>query len=105
MNRRILRLAAPTVVLLAGLGCETFETGYFKDKVNRATHQQVVNRYGAPHKTDRPSPDHEVWTYFDRGSSLGGYAGYGRPQPCAEYHLGFDNEGLLRDWEVVDCGR
>lgn len=106
MTGSCLRRAHLSVVLLvSATACETFETSYFEDKVNRATHQQVVSRYGPPHQVQNPSPDREVWTYFDRGSGMSGYTGYGRVQPCSEYHLGFDPDGILREWEVVSCPR
>ncbi len=99
-------LPRTALALLAALaGCETFETGYFQGKVNQVTQTQVNRRYGPPHHTAHPSPDREVWTYFDRGSGTSGYAGSGRPHVCREYRLGFDPEGILRDWELASCAR
>ena len=74
--RRRAHLSA--VLLMTAVACETFETGYFEDKVHRATQDIVKHRYGPPHKVQNPGPDREVWTYFDRGSGMSGFSGYGR---------------------------
>ena len=66
--RRRAHLSA--VLLMTAVACETFETGYFEDKVHRATQDIVKHRYGPPHKVQNPGPDREVWTYFDRGSGM-----------------------------------
>ncbi len=105
MNVRVATLLGGIVLTLNVTACETLETGYFEGRVNTATHQQVVNRYGPPHKVDNPAPDRERWTYFDRGSGMSGYSGYGRVNPCSEYHLTFDREGILRNWERMTCAR
>ncbi len=105
MSTRSMSLLWCIIVLLSATACGTLETGYFESKVNSATHQQVVNRYGPPHKVDNPAPDRERWTYFDRGSGMSGYSGYGRVNPCSEYHLTFDRDGVLRDWERLTCAR
>lgn len=105
MSMRAGALLSGAITMWSVTACGTLETGYFEGKVNRATHQQVVNRYGPPHKVDNPAPDRERWTYFDRGSGMSGYSGYGRVNPCSEYHLTFDREGVLREWERVTCNR
>ncbi|HSE57285.1 MAG TPA: hypothetical protein VLA99_01145 [Nitrospiraceae bacterium] len=90
-------------VILIASACSRIETNYFQGKVNEATHQQVANRYGVPHKIELPDENHRTWIYFERGSAVSGYAGYGRPEPCRAYHLTFDQEGILRDWSEQSC--
>lgn len=92
-----------TSALLAASACSSIETNYFQSKVNAATYQQVADRYGAPHKIESSDKNHETWIYFERGSAVRGYAGYGRPEPCRAYHLTFDQEGILRDWSEQSC--
>ncbi|MFO0774235.1 MAG: hypothetical protein U0172_06195 [Nitrospiraceae bacterium] len=98
-----LALAWRIGVLLTVGGCGAFETGYFEGKERQVTKDVVQQRYGPPHRVSTPSPDRETWTYFDRGSSVGGFAGHGRAQPCTAYRLNFDLDGVLQEWARADC--
>jgi len=87
----------------AGSACSEFETQYFKDRVNEATAERVAKRYGLPHKVEQREGYQTVWTYFERGSATSSYAGTARSSFCRAYVLQFDREGILRDWQQLDC--
>ena len=90
-------------MLIGSVACAEFETGYFQSRVNEATSQIVVKRYGPPHKVEQRDDHLTVWTYFDRGSAISGYAGTARSSFCSAYVLTFDREGVLRDWQQQKC--
>lgn len=98
---------AQQLVLVFLLGavsaCSEIETQYFKDRVNEATAERVAKRYGSPHKVEERQGHQVVWTYFDRGSANSGYAGTARSSFCRAYVLTFDREGILRNWQQLDC--
>lgn len=95
------------LVLICALGavsaCSEFETQYFKGRVNEATTERVAKRHGPPHKIEQREGHQTVWTYFDRGSASSGYAGTARSSFCRAYVLTFDQEGILRDWKLLEC--
>ena len=95
------------LVLICALGgvsaCSEFETQYFKDRVNEATAERVAKRYGPPHKVEQREGYQTIWTYFERGSATSSYAGTARSSFCRVYVLTFDREGILRDWQQLDC--
>jgi hypothetical protein len=95
------------LVLICAVGavsaCSEFETQYFKDRVHEATTERVAKRYGPPHKIEQREGHQTVWTYFDRGSASSGYAGTARSSFCRAYVLTFDQEGVLRDWKLLEC--
>lgn len=95
------------LILICALGvvsaCSGFETQYFKDHVSEATVERVEKRYGPPHKVEQREGDHTVWTYFERESATSGYAGSARSSFCRAYELTFDQEGILRGWQHLDC--
>ena len=99
--------AVQYILLLCTLGavgaCSEIETQYFKDRVNEATAERVAKRYGSPHKVEERQGHQTVWTYFDRGSANSGYTGTARSTFCRAYVLTFDREGVLRDWQQLDC--
>lgn len=91
------------VVLMGAVACAEFETGYFQGRVNKATEQMVVKRYGPPHKVEQREGHQTVWTYFDRGSATSGYVGTARSSFCLAYVLTFDREEILRGWQQQEC--
>ena len=80
-----------------------FETQYFNDRVNEATAERVAKRYVPPHKVEQREGYQTVWTCFERGSATSNYAGTARSSCCRVYVLTFDREGILRDWQQLDC--
>jgi len=91
------------IVLPFFLACGEIETGYFRDRVNQATQDAVVHRYGSPHRVARAQDGRSEWIYFDRGSATSSFTGYARSTYCREYILTFDEQGVLRDWRQDDC--
>jgi len=101
--RRLASVGWIAVVLVGSVACAEFETGYFQSRVNEATEQIVVKRYGPPHKFEQGEGHQTVWTYFDRGSASSGYAGTARSSFCRAYVLTFDRQEILRDWHQQKC--
>jgi hypothetical protein len=91
------------VALIGSVACAEFETGYFQSRVNEATEQIVLKRYGPPHKVEQREGHQTVWTYFDRGSAISNYAGTTRSSFCRAYVLTFDRQEILRDWQQQEC--
>jgi hypothetical protein len=91
------------VVLMGSVACADFETGHFQSRVNEATEEMVVKRYGPPHQIEQREGNQTVWTYFDRGSGTSGYAGTSRSSFCIAYLLTFDQRGILRVWQQQEC--
>ena len=90
-------------MLMGSVACSEFETGYFQGRVNEATEQAVINRYGPPHKVEQREDYQTVWTYFDRGSATSGYVGTARSSYCRAYVLTFDRQEILRGWQQQEC--
>ena len=67
--RRSVSVGWIAVVLMGLVACAGYETGYFKGRVNEATEEMVVKRYGPPHQVEQRECDQTVWSYFDRGSA------------------------------------
>lgn len=91
------------VVMMGSVACAEFETGYFQSRVNEATEQIVVKRYGLPHKIEQREGHQTIWTYFDRGSATSGYVGTARSSFCLAYVLTFDRQEILRSWQQQEC--
>jgi hypothetical protein len=92
--------------MLAATGwasCGYIETAYFQNKVDVATQEMVVQRYGPPHEAEQLKNGETVWTYYDRGSATASYSGYARSTFCQAYILKFDKDGILRAWAQRDC--
>lgn len=102
MMRWVFMGSALSLTLTAG-ACSEFETGYFRDRVNEATIEQVVKRYGPPHKAEPLEGKRIQWTYFDRGSGTSSYAGMARSNYCRAYALIFDQQEVLREWQQQEC--
>jgi len=96
------RFSLVLVLVFCG-ACGEYETGYFQSKVNQVTQEEVVKRYGPPHKQEKQAGGRSLWTYFVRGSGTSGYSGYARAEYCRAYLLTFDQQGMLRDWHDQDC--
>ncbi len=84
-------------------GCSELEGERFKNRVNEATADQVVKRYGAPHNSEERPGGKTVWTYYERASGTAGYSGIARGGFCRAYVLTFDREKILREWRQDDC--
>lgn len=91
------------LLVLVWAGCSDFETGYFRERVNEVSIEQVVKRYGPPHKAEKLDGGRQTWTYFDRGSGTSGYSGMARSTYCRAYVLVFDQEDVLREWRQQEC--
>jgi hypothetical protein len=102
VDRLVTMLFFPAAIMSAP-ACSEYETGYYKGRVNDATQEVVMRRYGTPHDRQEMKDGRTVWTYFDRGSGTSGYTGYARSQYCRAYVLTFDQDGILRDWRQDDC--
>ena len=103
LRRRPTRVGWIAVVLMGWVACAEFETGYFQGRINEATEQTVVKRYGPPHKVEQREGQQTVWTYFDRGSATSSYAGMARSSFCRAYVLTFDQQEILRGWQQQEC--
>jgi hypothetical protein len=101
--RRIWLIGWVSVLLLGAVACSGLGKEYFKDSVNEVTSDQVVKRYGTPHKIEELEMNQARWTYFKRSSATVGYAGIGRGEACTAYLLTFDRHNVLRDWQQVSC--
>lgn len=102
MTRWVLIGCTFSLALVCG-ACSEFETGYFRERVNEVSIEQVVKRYGPPHKNEQLDGGRRAWTYFDRGSGTSGYSGMARSTYCRAYVLTFDQEEVLREWRQQEC--
>jgi hypothetical protein len=99
---RVMRVA---VALVGFVACSDIDTRYYKDRVDSATMDQVMHRYGPPHKSQSVDKTKTVWTYYERGSGTASYSGMATGGYCHAYVLTFDNQsGVLKDWRLEDCG-
>jgi hypothetical protein len=89
---RGISLVGLTFLALVLVGCEGEPAQYFRNRVNRATQDAVVRRFGPPHRVHALRNGDMVWSYeFGSGSA------------CAVHILRFDPEHVLRDWHERHC--
>ncbi len=102
---RVIRMGLCGCMLAAAgwASCGYIETGYFQNKVDVATQEEVARRYGLPHEAEQLGSGGSVWTYYDRGSATASYSGYAKSTFCRAYVLTFDKHGILRGWAQRDC--
>lgn len=101
-RRKLPALGAAWLIALA-TACSGLESERFKNRVNEATADQVVKRYGTPHRSEQRAGGMTEWTYYERGSGTAGYSGIAKGGFCHAYVLTFDAETILRDWKQDDC--
>jgi len=100
---KLMRVFHAVILLGMSIACSEIESQYFKNGVNTSTAEQVASRYGAPHKVRKIDGGGMVWSYFDRGSGTGTFAGYAKSTYCHVYILTFDKDEILRDWQQDRC--
>lgn len=94
-------------LLLFGAACSTWQADYLKANVNKATQDDVRQRFGKPTLTRTLGDGGSEWLYHSFAGKFyteiveGKVAG--KNPDCSEYLLTFDERGVLTDWEQQDC--
>jgi len=99
----VLRLLSLAVALGGVAACSDPDTRYYKDRIDTVTMDQVVRRYGPPHKSESLDDHRTVWTYYERGSGTASYSGFATGGYCHAYVLTFDRDDILREWQQLEC--
>ena len=94
--------AALVVLALVGPGCGLLtskEETYFTSAENRATQEEVRQRFGSPQRVMATNTGGAIWVYEVRDLEPGSQSTWStKGSWCDEYVLSFDDAGVLRAW-------
>jgi hypothetical protein len=107
MSRGGIAKALAAVLTLSALaaGCAPWQADYLKDRVHKASEEEVTARLGQPAEVKILESGGSEWIYHVFSDSIFNYSyrGHEAEPDCREYILTFNERHVLTYWLTQEC--